>query len=101
MLLLGPASGIHIEIESVLVDLQAQLRKGHIKRDGLEQRFERKVAFVLALGESERNRNAVRATANGTRAALPASSREVMTSLRTGQPLERDGLIWVRPIRRV
>lgn len=101
MLLLGPASGIHIEIESVLVDLQAQLRKGHIKRDGLEQRFELTLAFVLALGESERNRNAVRATANVTRAALPASSREVMTSLRTGQPLERDGLIWVRPIRRV
>jgi hypothetical protein len=97
VLLLGTRSGIHIEIESALVDLQAQLRKGQIKRDGLEQRYERKLAFVLALGESERNRNAVRATADLIRAALPAPMREVMNSVRTGQPLERDGLIWIRP----
>ena len=96
VLLLGRTHGIHIEVESALVDLQAQLRRGRLKRDALELRHGVNLAFVLALGDSERNRAAVRAAANPIRAALPAASREILTSLKTGQRLERDGLMWVR-----
>lgn len=97
VLLLGRSFGIHIEVESALVDLQAQLRKGQLKRDRLEQRLALKLAFVLALGESKRNRQAVQAAGDVVHAVLPASTREVMTSLRGGLPLHHDGLLWVRP----
>ncbi len=97
VLLTHRSFGIHIEVESALVDLQAQLRKGHLKRDGLEHRLGFKIAFVLALGESKRNRRAVTTAAEVVHAALPAPAREVLTSLRTGRPLQRDGLMWVRP----
>lgn len=106
VLLLSPAGaerafGLHIEVESALVDLQAQLRKGLLKRDGLERRYAAKLAFVMALGESKRNRAAVRGAVDVVRVALPASAREVLASLREGSPLHRDGLLWVRPLRRV
>lgn len=105
VLLLSPAGaerafGLHIEVESALVDLQAQLRKGLLKRDGLERRYAAKLAFVMALGESKRNRAAVRGAVDVVRVALPASAREVLASLREGSPLHRDGLLWVRPLRR-
>ena len=96
VLLLGPSFGLHIKVESALVDLQAQLRRGQLKRDGLEQRLGFKLAFVMALGDSRRNRAAVRLVSDVIRAGLPAPAREVMSAVRTGQPLSRDGLIWVR-----
>lgn len=95
----GRSFGIHVEVESALVDLQAQLRKGQLKRDGLERRVGMKLAFVMALRESERNRVAVRAVANVVRAAFPAPSREVLAALRGGLALNRDGLLWIRPLR--
>ena len=100
MLLLGRGFGLHIEVETALVDLQAQLRKGQLKRDGLERRHGTKLAFVIALGESKRNRDTVRAVAPVVKAALPASAREVLNSLRAGTPLAQDGLLWIRPPRR-
>ncbi|MEX0889835.1 MAG: helix-turn-helix transcriptional regulator [Chloroflexota bacterium] len=98
VLLLGRSFGIHIEIETALVDLQAQLRKGQLKRDALERRVGINLAFVMALRESERNRAAVRAVASVVRAALPAPSREVLGALRAGLALNRDGLLWIRPL---
>lgn len=99
VLLLGRSFGIHVEVESALVDLQAQLRKGQLKRDALERRVGMKLAFVMALRESERNRAAVRAIASVLRAALPASSREALAALRGGLALDRDALLWIRPLR--
>lgn len=99
VLLLGRSFGIHIEAESALVDLQAQLRKGQLKRDGLERRVGIKLAFVMALRESERNRAAFRGVASVVRAALPAPSREVLAALRGGLALNRDGLLWIRSAR--
>lgn len=99
VLLLGRSFGIHIEVESALVDLQAQLRKGQLKRDWLARRAGINLAFVMALRESERNRAAVRNVASVVRAALPAPSREVLAALRGGLALNRDGLLWIRPLR--
>ncbi len=97
MLLLGRGYGLHIEIESSLVDLQAQLRRGQLKREALRQRHGMELAFVLALGDSRRNRRAVEGAAEVVRVALPASPREILGALRGCVPLVRDGLLWVRP----
>jgi transcriptional regulator with XRE-family HTH domain len=97
ILLRGQMRAIHLELESNLADFQAQLRMGLLKRDELQRRFGIPVAFVLVLRDTERNRAAVRAHLSVIRAALPAGSREVLGAIRGGYPLERDGLLWLRP----
>lgn len=92
----GALAGLHVELESNLVDFQAQLRRGQLKRDALQHRVGHPVAFVLALRDTERNRAAVAAHAAVIRAALPATSREALQAIRRGVPLARDGLLWLR-----
>lgn len=97
ILVRGPTRGIHVELESGLADFQAPLRAGQLKREALQQRLGLPLAFVLALKDSERNRKAAQPYAALLRTALPAGSREVMEAIRSGQPLKRDGLLWIRP----
>lgn len=99
MLLRGSRGGIHIELESSLVDFQAQLRNGQLKRDALQQRIGQPISFVLAVRDSQHNRAAVGAHLGVIRAALPAQPREVMNAIRSGAHLARDGLLWLRPPR--
>jgi transcriptional regulator with XRE-family HTH domain len=96
----GARAGIHVELESNFVDLQAQLRNGTLKRDALQQRLGFPVAFVLGLRDSPTNRAAVAAHRSVVLAALPAGSREVFAAIRNGTPLARDGLVWLRPHKR-
>jgi hypothetical protein len=49
--------------------------------------------------DTDRNRRAVQAHRSFIESVLPARSREVLVSLRTGTPLTRDGLLWIRPDR--
>jgi transcriptional regulator with XRE-family HTH domain len=93
----GPDEIIHAEIERVLADLQAQYRSGSTKRDELAAAHRRPVRLILVVEDTRRNRTAVRPHLQLLRTMLPAGSREVMRSIRTGQPLGRDGLIWIRP----
>jgi transcriptional regulator with XRE-family HTH domain len=99
MLLCDSRGGIHIELESNLVDFQAQLRSGQLKRDALQERIGQPISFVLALRDSPHNRAAVGAHLGVIRAALPAQPREVMNAIRSGAYLARDGLLWLRPSR--
>jgi hypothetical protein len=94
----GALAGLHVEFESNLVDFQAQLRRGQLKRDALQHRLGHPLAFVLGLRDTERNRAAVAAHAAVIRAALPATSREALEAIRHGEPLARDGLLWLRPV---
>ena len=80
------------------MDFQAQLRHGQLKRDAVQQRFGHPMAFVLALRDTERNRAAVAGHEAVIRSALPATSREALDAIRRGVPLERDGLLWLRPV---
>ncbi|HET7636509.1 MAG TPA: helix-turn-helix domain-containing protein [Candidatus Limnocylindria bacterium] len=101
VVLVGESAVTHLELESGLSDFEGQLRRGRLKRDALQQRYGRSVAFVLALRDTDRNRAAVAAHRAVVRAALPAASREVLEAITTGRPLNRDGLLWLRrPVTR-
>lgn len=99
VVLSGASGGLHLELESRLVDFQAQLRSGELKRDSMQQRYRTRLAFVLALRDSAANRAAVRAHRAVIAAALPATTSEVWQAIRTGNPLSADGLLWLRPGR--
>lgn len=88
---------MHIEVERTLIDLQAQLRAGLRKREAISQRLGRPVRFVLALVDGRRARDLVTAHSDVVSVALPATSSEVWRSIRTQNPLGRDGLLFVRP----
>lgn len=93
----GPDEIIHAEIERILADLQAQYRSGSAKRDELATAHQRPVRLVLVVEDTRRNRTAIQPHFPLLRSMLPAGSREVMRSLRTGERLGRDGLLWARP----
>lgn len=87
---------IHVEVERMLVDLQAQLRAGQIKRQELAQRLELPVRFVLAVADTTANRARVATARDLLARALPSSSRDIWSALRTGEPLGGDGILFVR-----
>lgn len=87
---------IHIEVERVLVDLQAQLRAGQLKRQELAQRHELPVRFVLAVADTTGNRSRVGAMRDLLAYTLPLSSREIWAAIRTGTSLRSDGILFVR-----
>jgi len=95
----GPVEIIAAEIERLLADLQAQYRAAAAKRDELALIHQRPVRLVLVVEDNRRNRAAVRDHAALIGSMLPAGSREVLRALRGGQPLGRDGILWVRPPR--
>jgi transcriptional regulator with XRE-family HTH domain len=97
VVLSGASGGLHLELETRLVDFQAQLRSGELKRNAMQQRYGTRLAFVLALRDSATNRAAVRAHRAVIATALPATASEVWHAIQTGEPLTADGLLWLRP----
>lgn len=96
MLLTGPGGQIHVEIERALVDIQAQLRAAQIKRDSLAHRLGAPVRLVLVVGDTPRNRSAVRSASDLLARAMPARPCDIWTALRAGAPLESDGILFLR-----
>jgi transcriptional regulator with XRE-family HTH domain len=94
--LFGPIEIIHIEIERMLADLQQQYRNAAEKRDVLAAAHHRPVRLVLVVEDTRRNREVVRPHADLIGAMLPAGSREVLKAIRSGEPLGRDGILWIR-----
>ena len=92
----GPEEILHVEIETLAVDFQAQYRSARAKRGALAAQHQRPVRLILAFADRSRNREAVRAHARVMFAELPAGSREVLSALRNGTRLGQDGLLWVR-----
>jgi transcriptional regulator with XRE-family HTH domain len=99
LVLISSVEVIHVEIERNLGDFQAQLRGGTLKRNDLATRYAQPVRFVLVLPDTARLRRIVQAYAPAITAAMPRNSREVLTALRSGEPLGADGLLWVRERR--
>lgn len=95
----GAVEILAIEIERLIVDFQAQYRAAVAKRDELAASHGRPVRLVIVVEDTRRNRATIAEHAALIRSALPAGSRDVLRTLRTGEPLGRDGLLWVRPRR--
>ena len=95
----GPAEIAHLELETGPADWQRTLRAATVKRDSLQAQHERPVRLVIALNDTRRNRRLVEPHADLIRAVLPAGSNRILDALRRGEPMGRDGLLWVRPWR--
>jgi transcriptional regulator with XRE-family HTH domain len=97
LVLYGPDEILHVEIDRRRVDHQAQHRRDSAKREYLALGESRPVRLVLVVADIRSNREAMRPHMSLIRRQFPAGSREVLRSLRSGAPLGRDGLLWVRP----
>jgi transcriptional regulator with XRE-family HTH domain len=95
----GPEEILHEEIERRPGDLQEPLRGAAVKRDALQTRHHRPVRLILVVEDTARNRELLRPHASLIQRVLPATSTEILRSMRTGTVLGRDGLLWVRPWR--
>lgn len=95
----GPTEILAIEIDRLLLDFQDQYRRNSIKREHVAQHHRRPVRLVMVVQDTDRNRHAVQAHRAFIQSVLPAGSREVLASLRSGKPLMRDGILWIRPDR--
>lgn len=97
--LLGTDEIIAVEIERLLADFQAQYRSADAKRIEFAALHQRPVRLVLAVEDTRHNRAVARDHATLIGSMLPAGSREIMRAIRAAEPVGRDGLLWVRPMR--
>jgi transcriptional regulator with XRE-family HTH domain len=96
LVLFGVDELIHIEIERGGKDFQRQERSAKRKREALAANEARPVRLVLAVEYTRANRAALAPHAALIRSQYPARSREIAAALRSGRPLDRDGLLWIR-----
>lgn len=96
LVLYGPEEIQHLEFERNLVDWQSQFRAGRIKQELLIAMHQRPVRFVMVIEDTRHNRGVLERHLASIRAELPAGSREIWKSIRTGETLGRDGLLWLR-----
>lgn len=87
---------IHIEIERALVDFQAQLRSAQLKREALAARAQGPVRLVIAVPDTKATRARLAPFAQLIAQTMAAGSREIWRSVRTGEPLKGDGILFVR-----
>jgi transcriptional regulator with XRE-family HTH domain len=97
--LFGPTEILALEIDRLLLDFQDQYRRNAQKREFLAALHRRSVRLVMVVLDTDRNRGAVRAQREFIESVVPARTREILASVRTGKPLTRDGLLWIRPDR--
>jgi transcriptional regulator with XRE-family HTH domain len=91
---------IHIEIERALVDFQAQLRSAQLKREALAARQPTPMRLVIAVPDTKTTRARLAPFGQVIAHALPAPSRQIWHSIHTGEPLNEDGILFVRAARR-
>jgi transcriptional regulator with XRE-family HTH domain len=95
LLLLRPDEVLHVEVERALVDFQAQLRAAQRKRLALAESLDRPVRLVIAIPGTRRARELVAALRPGIQTALPRSSAQSWSAIRSGAPLGGDGLLFL------
>jgi hypothetical protein len=100
MVLWGADEIVAVEIERLILDTQAQLRRLALKRDWLAARHRRPVRLVVVIEDTRRNRAAMAHHLSFLSRAFPAGSREVFSAIRAGREIGRDGLSWLRRPRR-
>jgi transcriptional regulator with XRE-family HTH domain len=92
----GATEILHVEIERLVADYQAQYRVLAEKREMLGAAHQRPVRLVLAIEDTQRNRSAIRPHASVVAAAFPAGTRAALGAIRGGGPLGRDAIAWIR-----
>jgi transcriptional regulator with XRE-family HTH domain len=90
---------LHIEIERALVDFQAQLRSAQLKREALAAHDARPIRLVIAVPDTATTKRRLAPFAPLIAQTLPAASRRIWQAIRTGEPLENDGILFVRAPR--
>jgi transcriptional regulator with XRE-family HTH domain len=100
LVLTGPAGTVHIEIERALVDFQAQLRSAQLKREALAAREQRPTRLVIAVPDTKATRARLRPFHQLIAQTMPVGSRDIRRAIRTGEPLNADGIVFVRVPRR-
>lgn len=100
LLLTGPIEIIHIEIERALVDFQAQLRSAQIKRELLATQEERPIRLVIAVPDAPSSQARLAPFSQLITQTMPATSRTIWRAIRGGEPLNTDGILFVRAPRR-
>ncbi len=96
LVLTQEAEIVMVEIETRLVDFQAQYRAAQLKRSSYSRLLGKPVGLVLALVDTESNRRVTQAYEPLIREASPVSSRAAWRALRAGDPIGGDALLWVR-----
>lgn len=100
LLLSGATEIIHIEIERALVDFQAQLRAAQVKRELLAAQEQRPIRLVIAVPNATASRERLAPFSQLISRTMPAASRAIWRAIRGGEPLESDGILFVRTARR-
>ncbi len=96
LVLTGTDEILHIEIERALVDFQAQLRQGQLKRQALGETDARPIRLIIAVPDTRGSRMRLVPFRELIARTLPSSSRNVWASVRTGEPLGGDAILFVR-----
>jgi transcriptional regulator with XRE-family HTH domain len=100
LLLTSAAEILHVEIERSLVDFQAQLRAGQLKRQALSETEDRPMRLVLAVPDTRTSRARLAPFATLLSQTLPVTSALAWRAIRSGEPLGGDGILFVRAPRR-
>ena len=100
LLLVGEGHILHIEIERALVDFQAQLRSAQVKREALSAQNPKPMRLVIAVPDTRSGRARLAPFAQLIAQTMPATSREIWRAIRTAEPLNDDGILFVRAPRR-
>lgn len=96
LVLWGPGEIMAVEIERLMLDAQAQVRRLTLKRDWLAARHRRPVRLVVIVEDTRRNRAAMAPHLSVLRMSFPAGSRDVYGAIRSGRAIGRDGMAWLR-----
>ena len=96
MVLRGAAEILAVEIERLVLDWQDQYRRLSLKRAWLAERSTVPVRLVVVVEDTRRNRALIAPHLSLLRSVMPAGSRAVYGSIRSGAPIGADGLCWVR-----
>jgi transcriptional regulator with XRE-family HTH domain len=99
LVLTSPTEIIHIEIERALVDFQAQLRSAQVKRETMAAGEHRPIRLVIAVPDTRTSRARLQPFAQLVNQTMPAKSRDVWQAIRAGEPLNGDGILFVRAPR--
>lgn len=91
---------VEIEIERSLVDFQAQLRAGQLKRQALGETDERPIRLIIAVPDTRGSRVRLAPFRDLIMRTMPCPSRKIWASIRAGEPIGGDGILFVRASRR-